>query len=244
MTIPIFQSSDRLQDLGVEHGFGTRRSGTVPVPGLITRKQVHGTALVRVPGSETEADALWSDETGTALGVVTADCVPFAPGFYGSSRRRSGSRWLARKRCWHSGARSHRARSRVQARAIQSHCCRRSAHRPVLLRDRSARPGADRRGLRVLAIPTQRPLHAGSLRAESLAALGAPASETIGSNVWAAARLARSPSTTATGGTGEPVGCCTGCACQNPDSAVCTRLVRRSQSRLNFCGENPDPWVA
>ena len=76
MTIPIFQSSDRLQDLGVEHGFGTRRSGTVPVPGLITRKQVHGTALVRVPGSETEADALWSDETGTALGVVTADCVP------------------------------------------------------------------------------------------------------------------------------------------------------------------------
>ncbi len=74
--IPTFQCSSRLVDLGVDHGFGTRRSDAVPIPGLITRKQVHGAALVRVPGSETEADALWSDEPGVAVGVVTADCVP------------------------------------------------------------------------------------------------------------------------------------------------------------------------
>ena len=74
--IPTFQSSSRLRDLGVDHGFGTRRSGAASVPGLITRKQVHGTALVQVPGSETEADALWSNEPGVAVGVVTADCVP------------------------------------------------------------------------------------------------------------------------------------------------------------------------
>ncbi len=74
--IPAFQSSSRLRDLGVDHGFGTRRSEAVAIPGLITRKQVHGTVLVRVPGSETEADALWTDQPGVAVGVVTADCVP------------------------------------------------------------------------------------------------------------------------------------------------------------------------
>ncbi len=76
MTIPTFHSSRRLQDLGVDHGLGTRRSEAVSVPALVTRKQVHGTALVHVRGPETEADAVWSDEPGVAVGVVTADCVP------------------------------------------------------------------------------------------------------------------------------------------------------------------------
>ncbi|MEE8313752.1 MAG: peptidoglycan editing factor PgeF [Myxococcota bacterium] len=78
MTIPVFQSSSLLHELGVEHGFGTCRSEDAPVPGLVTAKQVHGKTLARVPSRdpELEADALWSDEPGVAVGIVTADCVP------------------------------------------------------------------------------------------------------------------------------------------------------------------------
>ena len=76
--IPTFQTSGLLTGVGVEHGFGTLLSGDARVSGLVTARQVHGTTLSRVPGSisRPEADALWSDEPGVAVGVVTADCVP------------------------------------------------------------------------------------------------------------------------------------------------------------------------
>ncbi len=78
MSILAFQRSEFLQELGIEHGFGTLHSGTAQVPGLFTARQVHGKTLVRVPcpTERPEADALWSDEPGIAVGVVTADCVP------------------------------------------------------------------------------------------------------------------------------------------------------------------------
>ncbi|MGV3623982.1 MAG: peptidoglycan editing factor PgeF, partial [Archangium sp.] len=45
---------------------------------LFSVSQVHGDAVVEAPGvtSRTEADALWTQTPGTAVGVRTADCVP------------------------------------------------------------------------------------------------------------------------------------------------------------------------
>jgi hypothetical protein len=44
---------------------------------LLTVSQVHGDTVVKArPGVSTEADALWTDEPGQAVGVRTADCVP------------------------------------------------------------------------------------------------------------------------------------------------------------------------
>lgn len=78
MTCEVFHRSALLDALGVEHGLGTVRSAHVRVPGLVRARQVHGVALVRAPGvgGQDEADALWTQDEGTAVGVVTADCVP------------------------------------------------------------------------------------------------------------------------------------------------------------------------
>jgi YfiH family protein len=41
-------------------------------------RQVHGAAVVRANGRGAEADAIWTDEPGVGLVVVTADCLPIA----------------------------------------------------------------------------------------------------------------------------------------------------------------------
>ena len=41
-------------------------------------RQVHSAAVVRANGRGAEADAIWTDETGVGLVVVTADCLPIA----------------------------------------------------------------------------------------------------------------------------------------------------------------------
>jgi YfiH family protein len=41
-------------------------------------RQVHGAAVVRANGRGAEADAIWTDEPGVGLAVVTADCLPVA----------------------------------------------------------------------------------------------------------------------------------------------------------------------
>ena len=41
-------------------------------------RQVHGAAVVRANGRGEPADAIWTDEPGRALVVVTADCLPVA----------------------------------------------------------------------------------------------------------------------------------------------------------------------
>jgi hypothetical protein len=78
VTIPPFLHCDLLEDLGIEHGFGTRRSEEVEVPELVLAKQVHGSVMLRVPpvDPDARADALWTQEPGLAVGIRTADCVP------------------------------------------------------------------------------------------------------------------------------------------------------------------------
>lgn len=53
------------------------RAGVEPSR-LLFVKQVHGDRVVEAvkAGPDTEADALWTDVPGTAVGVRTADCVP------------------------------------------------------------------------------------------------------------------------------------------------------------------------
>lgn len=53
------------------------RAGVEPSR-LLFVKQVHGDRVVEAvkAGPETEADALWTDVPGTAVGVRTADCLP------------------------------------------------------------------------------------------------------------------------------------------------------------------------
>ena len=41
-------------------------------------RQVHGAEVVRANGRGEEADAIWTDERGVGLVVVTADCLPIA----------------------------------------------------------------------------------------------------------------------------------------------------------------------
>ncbi len=67
-----------LDDLAIEHGFGTRDS---VVPGELVRpKQVHGAEVVRSTaqhaGDQREADAIATRVTDRSVGVLTADCVP------------------------------------------------------------------------------------------------------------------------------------------------------------------------
>jgi len=67
-----------LEALGVEHGFGTLASVDATPKDVAFARQVHGTTLLRAPASagERDADALWTDRPGGAVGVYTADCVP------------------------------------------------------------------------------------------------------------------------------------------------------------------------
>jgi YfiH family protein len=67
-----------LSAAGVEHGFGTRQARA---PSAVIRpRQVHGVAVAQVgPEGELdreEADAVISNRPGSAVGIVTADCVP------------------------------------------------------------------------------------------------------------------------------------------------------------------------
>lgn len=72
-----FLRAQLLERIGVEHGFGTRLSADAAPKDVHFAKQVHGTALARAPfTAKPEADAVWSDAPGAAVGVVTADCVP------------------------------------------------------------------------------------------------------------------------------------------------------------------------
>lgn len=54
-----------------------RAAGVAPGR-LISARQVHGDRVVEATevSPETEADAVWTDVPGTAVGVRTADCVP------------------------------------------------------------------------------------------------------------------------------------------------------------------------
>ena len=78
MTIPAFLRCDVLDELGIEHGFGTRRSEAAEIPDLALVTQVHGNTVLRVPPLDpnARADALWTDKPGLAVGIRTADCVP------------------------------------------------------------------------------------------------------------------------------------------------------------------------
>jgi len=67
-----------LDELGVDHGFGTLATLEQTPRDVVFAKQVHGTTLLRapVPADAREGDALWTDRPGAAVGVYTADCVP------------------------------------------------------------------------------------------------------------------------------------------------------------------------
>ena len=56
-----------------------RLKQTLPVTRLQWLKQVHGTSVVQaIHATAVEADAQWTCETGVALGILTADCLPVA----------------------------------------------------------------------------------------------------------------------------------------------------------------------
>ena len=63
---------------GLEHGFGTRRSGKWPKRATVSLKQVHSDRVI--PASEataeTEGDALLTGDPGRFLSIRTADCLP------------------------------------------------------------------------------------------------------------------------------------------------------------------------
>jgi purine-nucleoside/S-methyl-5'-thioadenosine phosphorylase / adenosine deaminase len=72
-----FLRAPGFEALGIEHGFGMRGSDQAAPPDLALPRQVHGVTVVRAPfAGRPDADAAWSDLPGTAVGVVTADCVP------------------------------------------------------------------------------------------------------------------------------------------------------------------------
>ena len=77
MSAPPFERAAVLDGLGLEHGFGALGSAEAAPRDVAFVRQVHGVALARAPfAGRPEADALWSDAPGAAVGVVTADCVP------------------------------------------------------------------------------------------------------------------------------------------------------------------------
>ena len=67
-----------LENVGVEHGFGTKEG--VEAAGVARPRQVHGSAVARMDSAgklqPEEADAVFSNRPGVRVGVVTADCVP------------------------------------------------------------------------------------------------------------------------------------------------------------------------
>jgi YfiH family protein len=72
-----FERARGLDSLGIEHGFGRLGSLEAAPAGAQRARQVHGTALARAPfAAPPEADAVWTVAPGTAVAVVTADCVP------------------------------------------------------------------------------------------------------------------------------------------------------------------------
>jgi polyphenol oxidase len=78
MSHEVFLQAPALAALGIEHGFGTRHSRDVSVPGVVTVKQVHGTDVLEAPlvVEPASGDALWTAAPGIAVAVRTADCVP------------------------------------------------------------------------------------------------------------------------------------------------------------------------
>jgi hypothetical protein len=106
---PAFLRARVLDALGVAHGFGTRFSAGAAPPDAHFAKQVHGAALVRAPLARAgvEADALFATEPGTAVGVVTADCVPIL------IARRDGDLVCAVHAGWRGSA------ARIAARAVR-----------------------------------------------------------------------------------------------------------------------------
>jgi hypothetical protein len=78
LSAPDFLRAVILDELGLEHGFGTKHTVARTPPDVHFAKQIHGSTLARAPLPKTrlEADALWTDRSGTAVGIVTADCVP------------------------------------------------------------------------------------------------------------------------------------------------------------------------
>src|ERR1700741_765853 len=78
MTIPVFERSSALLELGFDHGFGTRRSAQEAVSQLALARQVHGDRTIEAlaPEAGRAADALFRRVPGLAVGVWTADCVP------------------------------------------------------------------------------------------------------------------------------------------------------------------------
>ncbi len=65
-----------LAQRGIAHGFGLRTSP--PRAAVRRARQLHGIRVVNADtGAELgEADAVWATQSGVAVGVVTADCVP------------------------------------------------------------------------------------------------------------------------------------------------------------------------
>jgi YfiH family protein len=78
LSAPEFLRARILDELAIEHGFGTLATFEATPRDVAFARQVHGTTLLRVPAhaGEREADALWTDRPGQAVGVYTADCVP------------------------------------------------------------------------------------------------------------------------------------------------------------------------
>ena len=77
MSIPDFERSSLLDELGVDHGFGTRASGNARIRALSTCRQVHGDRVIRAVADVVEsADGIYTDQPDRAVGIVTADCVP------------------------------------------------------------------------------------------------------------------------------------------------------------------------
>ena len=74
-------------------------------------RQVHGARVVRAGTRGEEADAIWTDECGEAIIIVTADCVPVALARIG---RRAGGRSRARGLARPSGGDRRRRRCRAR----------------------------------------------------------------------------------------------------------------------------------
>jgi hypothetical protein len=69
LSAPDFLRAQVLDELGVDHGFGTLATFEATPHDVAFARQVHGTRLLRVPAEagEREGDALWTDRP---------DCVP------------------------------------------------------------------------------------------------------------------------------------------------------------------------